>query len=195
MLVHGSSRYHRSVPVPPALRAVPERAMRSSLLWLSRRRSLGRLATRMPVTRKMVARFVAGETLAEALAALATLQAAGLRTTVDVLGEAVDSVDAARAAADEYVEALDALAARGLDRNVSVKLSQMGLGIDEAVCRENLTRILGKAAETDAFVRFDMEDHTTTDATLALWRELRPVNRGHGDSGVVIQAAWMQVSG
>ncbi len=163
--------------------------MRSSLLWLSRRRSLGRLATRLPITRSMVARFVAGESLEEALAALERLRAQGLRTTVDVLGEAVTSADAARAAADEYLATLDALAAHGLDRNVSVKLSQMGLGLGGDACRANLERILARAATHDAFVRIDMEDHATTDATLALWRALRPVNSGRGDSGVVIQAA------
>jgi proline dehydrogenase len=163
--------------------------MRSGFLWLSRRRSVGRLATRLPVTRSMVSRFVAGETLPEALTALERLRDAGLRTTVDVLGEAVTTRAAADAAADEYLATLDALASRGLDRNVSVKLSQMGLGIDHDACRSNLTRILEHAAATDAFVRFDMEDHSTTDATLALWRELRPINAGRGDSGVVIQAA------
>jgi proline dehydrogenase len=106
-----------------------------------------------------------------------------------VLGEAVTTRAAADTAADEYLATLDALASRGLDRNVSVKLSQMGLGIDHDACRSNLTRILEHAAATDAFVRFDMEDHSTTDATLALWRELRPINAGRGDSGVVIQAA------
>ncbi len=189
MLVHRPSDYHRSVPATTALRAAPERALRSFLLWLSRRRSLGRLATRLPVTRSMVARFVAGETLDEALVALDRLHAAGLRTTVDVLGEAVTSVVDARAAADDYLATLDALAARGLDRNVSVKLSQMGLGLDDAVCRENVERILVRAAACDAFVRIDMETHDTTEATMALWRALRPVNAGHGDSGVVIQAA------
>jgi proline dehydrogenase len=163
--------------------------MRTSLLWLSRRRSLGRLATRLPITRAMVARFVAGETLDEALAALEKLHAAGFRTTVDVLGEAVTSIDAARTAADAYLATLDALAARGLDRNVSVKLSQMGLGLGELVCRENMSRILARAAEVEAFVRIDMEDHSTTDATLAVWRDLRPLNAGRGDSGVVIQTA------
>jgi proline dehydrogenase len=163
--------------------------MRSSLLWLSRRRALGRLATRLPVTRSMVARFVAGETLEEALGALERLREQGLRTTVDVLGEAVTSADAATAAADEYIATLDALTARGLDRNVSVKLSQMGLGIGEDVCRTNVERIVACAATHDAFVRIDMEDHTTTDATLALWRAVRPINAGHGDSGVVVQAA------
>ena len=189
MLAHRPTGYHRSVPATTALRAAPERALRSSLLWLSRRRSLGTLATRLPVTRSMVARFVAGETLEAALPALERLEAAGLRTTVDVLGEAVTSVDAARKAADEYLVTLSALAARGLDRNVSVKLSQMGLGLDDETCRGNVERILQRAAEHGAFVRIDMEDHTTTDATLALWRELRPINAGRGDSGVVVQAA------
>jgi proline dehydrogenase len=163
--------------------------MRTSLLWLSRRRSVGRLATRLPVTRSMVARFVAGETLEEAIAALERLRASGFRTTVDLLGEAVTSVDAARAAADEYVVTLDALAAHDLDRNVSLKLSQMGLKLDPAACRENVGRVFARAAEVGAFVRVDMEDHATTDATLALWRDLRPLNAGRGDSGVVIQSA------
>jgi proline dehydrogenase len=65
----------------------------------------------------------------------------------------------------------------------------MGLGLDDGVCRANVERILDRAAACDAFVRIDMEDHDTTDATLALWRDLRPVNAGRGDSGVVIQAA------
>jgi proline dehydrogenase len=137
----------------------------------------------------MVARFVAGETLDEALTALERLTAVGFRSTVDLLGEAVTSVDAARAARDSYLATLDALATRGLDRNVSVKLSQMGLGIDPDACRDNVRLILERAAAHEAFVRIDMEDHATTDATLALWRELRPVNAGRGDSGVVIQAA------
>jgi len=163
--------------------------MRSSLVWLSRRRAVGRMATRVPITRGMVTRFVAGETLDEAIGALERLNAQGLRTTVDVLGEAVASAEAARAAADQYLETLDALADRGLDRNVSVKLSQMGLQIGEEIARANLERIFERAAARDAFVRIDMEDQTTTDATLRLWRVLRPVNSGHGDSGVVIQAA------
>jgi proline dehydrogenase len=189
MLAHGPCGYHRPVPATTAPRAAPERALRTSLLWLSRRRSIGRLATRLPVTRSMVARFVAGETLDQALSALERLRDAGFRTTVDVLGEAVTSVADAGSAADEYLATLDALVARGLDPNVSVKLSQMGLGLDDEACRSNVRRILERAAEHGAFVRIDMEDHTTTDATLALWRELRPINDGRGDSGVVIQAA------
>jgi proline dehydrogenase len=168
-----------------ALRTLPERVLRAVLLWLSHRRILGRMATALPLTRPIVARFVAGERLADALPALRRIHDSGLRTTVDVLGESVSSPDAATAAADRYLETLDALARAGLDRNVSVKLSQMGLEIDEALARQNAERIARRAAELDGFVRLDMEDHTTTDRTLAIERDLRSV----GPVGVVIQAA------
>ncbi|HSK52579.1 MAG TPA: proline dehydrogenase family protein [Clostridia bacterium] len=178
-----------------ALRDIPERALRSALLTLSRRRVLGRVATRLPIARDMVGRFVAGETLDEALDAITRLRDRGFATTVDILGEAVDSIDAARAAADGYVDALDALAARGLDRNVSLKLTQMGLAVDESACRENVARIVARAVELGGFVRIDMEDHTTVDRTLAVWRAVRPapgvrgVDGGLPDVGVVIQSA------
>jgi proline dehydrogenase len=172
-----------------SLRELPDRALRSTFLTLSRRRGLGRLATRLPVTKSLVARFVAGETLDEALGVLERLRAAGLRTTVDVLGESVESAAAARTAAGTYVDVLDALAARGLDGNVSLKLTQMGLDVDPGLARENVERIVTRAAIHGAFVRIDMEDHSRTDATLDLWRAVRPFNRASGDTGVVIQAA------
>jgi len=168
------------------VREIPERALRATLLSLSRRPGLGRLATRMSFTRSMVARFVAGQTLSEALDALERLHANGRRTTVDVLGESVQTEAAATAGADRYLELLDALSARGLDGNVSLKLSQMGLDLSAEFCRANVARIFEAAARTGAFVRIDMEDHAKTDATLAMWRSLRPLNPA---SGVVIQAA------
>jgi proline dehydrogenase len=175
------------------VRDVPERAMRSLLLTLSHRRWLGRLATRLPITRPMVARFVAGESLDAALPAIERLRAAGFRTTVDVLGESVTAPDAARAAADSYLEVLDALAAGGFDRNVSLKLTQMGLRVDPALARANVARIVERAAIHGAFVRIDMEDHAVTDATLDLWRAVRPDPAARAttgaDVGVVIQAA------
>lgn len=175
------------------VRELPERAMRSLLLTLSHRRWLGRLATRLPITRPMVARFVAGESLDAALPAIERLHAAGFRTTVDVLGESVTAPDAARAAADSYLGVLDALAAGGLDRNVSLKLTQMGLRVDPALARANVARIVERAATHGAFVRIDMEDHAVTDATLDLWRAVRPDAAARAatgaDVGVVIQAA------
>ncbi len=176
--------------------------MRSTLLTLSHRRSIGRLATRVPVTRPMVRRFVAGQTLDEVLPAIERLHAQGMRTTVDVLGESVTRAEDARAAAGRYLETLAALADHGLDRNVSLKPSQMGLAIDPGLARENIGAIVAKAAETGAFVRIDMEDHTTTDATLALWREVRPGRAdddpGPGDGcdvGIVIQSALRRSAG
>jgi proline dehydrogenase len=168
---------------------VAEGAMRSTLLALSHRKSLGRLATRVPVTRPMVRRFVAGQTLEEVLPAIEQLHDAGMGTTVDVLGESVTAEEDARAAASRYVAVLDALAAGPLDRNVSLKPSQMGLKIDPGLARENIAAVVAKAVETGAFVRIDMEDHPYTDATLGLWRDLRPVGWADGgaDVGLVVQ--------
>ena len=163
-----------------------ERGLKAGLTWLSHRRALGRLATRVPITKPMVARFVVGQTLDEALVALGKLRAAGYATTVDVLGESVTAADLATAAADRYEATIHALAERGLDRNVSLKLTQTGLDIDPDLCRATVERIFRAAAGVGAFVRIDMEDHTKTDRTLDLWRAVRPLNPA---SGVVIQAA------
>ena len=182
------------MPSRSALNDVAEGAMRSTLLWLSHRRALGRLATRVPVTRPMVRRFISGESLDEALPAIRRLHDVGMGTTVDVLGESVTARADACTAAERYLALLDALASNGIDRNVSLKPSQMGLGVDPGLARENVGRIVAKAIETGAFVRIDMEDHTSTDATLDLWRAVRPVGAGEdgtsgADVGVVIQAA------
>ena len=176
----------RSGGIGDAVRTAPERALRTGLLALSNRRVVGRIATGMPLTRPFVDRFVAGQTLVEALPRLRRLADAGLRSTVDLLGESVTHADAASAAADRYLETLDALAAGGLDRNVSLKLSQMGVAIDPALARANLERIVARAASLDAFVRIDMEDSSTVDATLALHRELWT---SHHNVGLVIQSA------
>ncbi len=170
----------------PSARDIPERALRSLLLGLSHRRALGRAAARIPLTRPMVGRFVAGQTLGDALDVLERIQAAGYRTAVDVLGESIDSPEMAAIAADRYLETMDAIAVRWGDGYVSLKLTQMGLDIGHDEVRANLGRILRRAEELGTFVRIDMEDHARTDATLALWREVRPLHR---QTGVVIQAA------
>jgi proline dehydrogenase len=169
-----------------SLRPLAERLLRTLLLWMSRRRFVGRLATATPITRPLVARFVAGETLAAALPVLQRMHDAGFHSTVDILGESVSTPEAATVAADAYLHALDGLAREGLDRNVSVKLSQMGLRIDTEMCHANVERIVGHAAQLGGFVRIDMEDSSTTDRTLALHADLF---ERHGNVGVVIQAA------
>ena len=167
------------------LRDLPSRGFRTGFLWASRRRSLARLATSNRTTARVVRRFVAGETLDEAVPALARLRSRGLMTTVDVLGEAVTSPAAAEEAADRYVAVLERLASSGLDRNVSLKLTQMGLDLDAGLCRSNVERIARVAAGMDAFVRIDMEDYLRTDATVEIARE---IHAAHPGVGVVLQA-------
>jgi proline dehydrogenase len=169
----------------PKLDELPARASRAFFVGLSRQPWLGRLATGFPLTRLMVRRFVAGERLEDALAALERLRDRGLRWTVDVLGESVSSREMATAAADRYLVALDALAERGLEANVSLKLTQMGLDVDVDFCRDNVGRIVDRAAQIGAFVRVDMEDHTRTQVTLDIVRSLHA--RYH-DVGAVIQS-------
>jgi proline dehydrogenase len=164
---------------------LPARLSKTFFLWVSRRPLLGRIATALPFTRAMVRRFVAGFSLDEVMSVLADLKAAGYRWTVDVLGESVASEEHATAAADRYLATLNALAERGMEANVSLKLTQMGLDIDADFCRRNVGRVVARAKEIGAFVRIDMEDHTKTDITLEMVRALRGDYEG---VGVVIQS-------
>ena len=169
----------------PGLGELLARLSRALFLWASRRGSLERLSMALPFTRALVRRFVAAEDLEGALEVLRRLEATGLRWTVDILGESVTSNEMAEAAADRYIATLDALAGAGLEANVSLKLSQMGLGIDHDFCQRNLRRVIRRAAELGAFVRIDMEDHTVTDITLGIAREM---HADYHDVGVVIQS-------
>lgn len=167
------------------VRDLPSRISRGLFLWASRRRALAALATAFPLTRSMVRRFVAGNTLTEVLPVLEHIRDQGMTWTVDVLGESVDSEESARAAADRYIETLDALADRGLEANVSLKLTQMGLEIDRNFCLENVGRVVERARQVGAFVRIDMEHHTKTDVTLETVRQL---HGRHPEVGAVIQS-------
>jgi len=167
------------------LRDLPARLTRLLFLWASHRHFLGRIATAIPLTRRMVRRFVAGDNLEDALVALEGLRGQGMTWTVDVLGESVHSRDMATAAADRYLRTLDALAERDLAANVSVKLTQMGLDIDPDFCRANVARIVTRARQIGAFVRIDMEDHTKTDKTLAI---VRALHDDYPEVGAVIQS-------
>ena len=169
----------------PSLRSLPARISRGFFLWSSRRRSLARMATAVPFTRAMVRRFVAGDRLDHALAALERLREQGMTWTVDVLGESVSSREQAAASADRYIATLDALAQRNVEANVSLKPTQMGLDIDPEFCLANIGRVVERARQIGAFVRLDMEDHTKTDVTLGMVREL---HQRHIEVGAVIQS-------
>ena len=135
-------------------------------------------------------RFVAGETLKEALPVVKDLNARGMHVALDLLGEYVDDTEIADAARDAYVNLVHTVAEErdqhGMDANVSIKLSMMGQKIDESFCRENLHRLLKTAKEQDVFIRLDMEGSDVTESTLALFEEVFPEYPQH--VGIVLQA-------
>ena len=139
------------------------------------------------IVRRLSAPYIAGTKLADARATVAGLNAAGKLATVDVLGEEIRSTGEARAITKEYVGVLDAIAEDGLDANVSVKPTGLGLSLGYDICRENLELVARHAADHDTFVRIDMEDSSATDDTLRLYRELREA--GYDNLGVVLQAS------
>ena len=139
-----------------------------------------------PVVRRLSSRYIAGEELDDAIGAVRTLNAAGKKATLDVLGEEVESSEEALEIRAEYERALAELEAQGLDANVSVKLTALGLNVDPALCGEAVRALVGAAGESGRFVRSDMEDSSTTTATLDLYRELRA--EGHDNVGIVLQA-------
>jgi proline dehydrogenase len=132
------------------------------------------------------ARFVAGETLDEALDAVERLNAQGLHANTTILGEDVADADEARAVASEYERVLDAIAARALRVNVAVKLTHLGLLVDEELAYENVSRVVDHAAVLGNFVRIDMEHSTVVDPTLRIYRRLRET--GRDNVGTVLQA-------
>jgi proline dehydrogenase len=137
------------------------------------------------VVGRVAERYVAGETLEQALDTVRALNGEGAMATVDVLGEEVSDEATALAAVDEYLRVFEEIRRLGLDSNVSLKLTLLGLKIDEGFCRDNVERIAAAAADCGNFVRLDMEDRTTTDATLAIYHRLQP---RYGNLGLVLQA-------
>lgn len=131
--------------------------------------------------------YVAGSTIDDAVKAIRSIMDEGAMATIDILGEEVSERGLATDYTNQYLEIFDVIASERLDANVSVKPTMLGMKIDEAFCAENIDAIAGKAASMDNFLRIDMEDHTTTDPTLRIYRSM--VDK-HGGShvGVVLQA-------
>jgi proline dehydrogenase len=159
--------------------------LREFFLYLSHARWAQSAITRIPIGWQMASRFVAGETIDAAIAAIRTLNAKGIHVTVDFLGESVTTRAEATAAADEYLRALSEIARSQVRANVSLKLTQFGLDIDRAFCTQNVRRVLAKAKETDNFVRIDMEGTPHTDLTLTVLADLR---REFDNVGTVLQS-------
>lgn len=162
--------------------------LRKALLWMSAQPRIFRFVRRNRLARSFASRFVAGETLDEAVAAAVTLRQRGITATLDLLGESVTRPEDAEAAGDQYVAILERQAVAGVEVNASVKLTQMGFDIDPALCERNLRRIVAAAAARNGFVRLDMESSAYTDRTLGFFRERLAGEFGR-HCGVVIQAA------
>jgi proline dehydrogenase len=162
--------------------------MRQGLLWLSEQQRIFNFVRRNGIARKFASRFVAGETIEEAVQAARELQRTGITPSLDLLGESVSVEAEAVAARDQYLAMLDQMARQGVEVNVSVKLTQMGLDISEDLCYVNMSRILEKARELRGFVRLDMESSEYTQRTLDFFSHRLFGTYGH-HCGVVIQSA------
>jgi proline dehydrogenase len=160
--------------------------LRAILLYLSKASWAHHIVTRWGFARRAASRFIAGDTLEEAITTVGTLNQAGKYATLDHLGENVNSPDEAIRATDEYLEIIARLCAANLRSNISVKLTQLGLNVDLDQCRANLHAIAARAAECGMLVRVDIEDSPTIDNTFALYRQLR--DAGLTNIGLAIQA-------
>ena len=155
---------------------------------LSRSAALKRLASKygMASTDSFARRFIAGETIEEAIQAARVLQSRGMLLTLDYLGESVRTIDEAAAATREYGRLIDVIVAAGIERNISLKLTQLGVDVDRATCVDNLRRILDPAQRHGFFVRIDMEDSPYTQITLDVFETLW--QQEYRNLGVALQA-------
>jgi len=139
-----------------------------------------------PVVRRLASSYIAGSTLEDAVPVVRRLNDEGKLATVDVLGEEITNAHAAHEIAQAYHRVLARIEGEKLNANISVKLTGFGLELDDALCRDNLAGVVEDARVRGNFVRIDMEDSSTTDATLRLYRELHA--GGYTNIGVVLQA-------
>jgi proline dehydrogenase len=158
-------------------------------------RALKQLASRygMRNPSSFARRFIAGETIDEAIAAARGIEAAGMTETLDLLGESVSTMAEADAATRTYLGVFDRIVAADIGRNISLKLTQLGLTIDRATCVDNLRRILDGAAARDFFVRIDMENSPYTQVTLDVFETIWQL--GYRNAGIVLQAYLKRTAG
>ena len=160
---------------------------RSALIYLSRQEWLKEFATQFGLFRKLTTRFIAGENIDEAVAAIRDLNALGCTASFDHLNESVGSIAETEAEVREYLDVLARIAETGIDSNVSIKLTQFGLEIDPELAYRNARRIVEDAARRGNFVRVDMEGSKVTQATIDVFKRLR-AEFGLNDVGIVLQS-------
>jgi proline dehydrogenase len=145
-----------------------------------------------PVMRRLASRYIAGERIEDALARLEDLAARGFPGILDVLGEGITSADEARAVCATYAAAAGVVAERKLDTYISVKPTHVGLSTDETLCFELYDTLARRCAELGLFLRVEMEDAPTTDATLRVFEKLR---KAHANAGIVLQSRLFRTPG
>lgn len=161
--------------------------LRSFFIYLSKAAWAQKLITSWSFSWRIASRFVAGVTLVDAIKTVRELNAKGINATLDHLGEHTNTPEEAQQAADSIFATLDAIGAESsLRSNISIKLTQIGMGLDESLCVETLERILARAKTAKTFVRVDMEDTPYTDKTINLHYAMR--GKGYENHGMVIQA-------
>src|SRR5512147_2419786 len=146
--------------------------LRSFLIYLSKAGWAQKLVTSWSFAWKAASRFIAGENIQDAIRVVRELNAKGINATLDQLGEHTSTVDEANAAADAIVSVLNEIDKAGVKANVSIKLTQIGMGLDEETCRQNLVRILDQAKQHGNFVRIDIEDTPYTDVTISIYKAM-----------------------
>jgi proline dehydrogenase len=161
--------------------------LRKTLLYLSNQQKVFTFVRRNRLARRMASRFVAGETIDEAMGAVRALNGRGITASLDLLGESVHREEEARATAQAYLDLLDRIQANKLDANVSVKLTAMGLDVSEELCVANMQMVLERAQQYDSFVRLDMESSHYTDRTLHMF-EHRLYPSYPKNVGIVLQS-------
>lgn len=159
--------------------------LRRILLWAARNAWLGERLPDLPFMRRAVRRFMPGEGIADALGAAVDLQVQGIGTLYTKLGEAITDPAGAQAVVDHYLELLGRFREAGIDGEISVKPTQLGLDIDEAVCLGHLRTLATAAAAVDSYLWIDMEDSAYVDRTLDLYQRLRA---SHANTGICLQA-------
>jgi proline dehydrogenase len=163
-----------------------ELMLRSLLIYLSKASWAQRLITGWNFAWKAASRFVAGNTIADAIRVVGDLNKNGINATLDHLGESsLTQADAVKAA-DDIIELLDQIDASRVWANVSLKLTQIGLSLNENLCVQNLEKVLIRAKEYSIFIRIDMEDSPYTDRTIGIFREMH--SRGFQNIGIVVQS-------
>ena len=161
--------------------------LRSTLIYLSKADWARNMVMNWDFAWRAASRFIAGETLEDGIRAVRQLNAKGIYATLDHLGEHTTTPDEAKRATQDVVAMADAIHKAGVQSNISIKLTQIGMQVDEALCAENLQCILSYARQLGIFVRIDMEDNPWVDRTLGLYRKMRQ-EYGLDNTGVVIQA-------